>query len=80
MLGEILLPCMPRPLSLWFGLCSRSMGALGCVCVVAFLVSFSRVHSLPSLICVHKFIVVVWFCFFVGMFLLLDPMVRRSET
>ena len=48
MLGEVLLPRMPRPLSFWFGLYSGSLGALECVLVFFFLLS-------RSLSCVDKF-------------------------
>ena len=48
MLGENLLPSMPRPLSFWFGMCSSSIGALGCVYVLV-LMFLSLVYRLMSL-------------------------------
>ena len=53
MLGEDLLPCMPRPLSFWFGLHSGSRGALGCVLV--FFSFLSLVYSLKSLVRARHF-------------------------
>ena len=51
MLGEGLLPRMPRPLSFLFGLYSGSLGALGCVWVFFSLLSFlSLVYKLKSFI------------------------------